>query len=370
VLHDQRPIAFFIPNLAGAGAQRVIVNLANSLVDITTHPVHVVLVRSDGIFLQLLRPEVVVVDLNKKRSLFSVYRLTSYLKIHQPVVLMSRINYANVIATISWLLAGRPSMLVLSEASIVKPHYHRRLAQLRSTLLRWLMRRTYKLADLVVANSEGTAESLISTGVITKEKLITISNPVVPQDSLTTSEAFFRLTAPEAPHSYICAIGRLEFSKGFDILLEAFSKLRDKRIELIILGDGSLRSELERQAEVLGISKRVKLAGFFLDPTEVLARSRLFVLSSRWEGFGNVLVEALALGVPIVSTDCPGAPRSILLNGALGHLVQVDDANALHEAIEDALVSPRGNPQKRMARASDFYAPTIARQYLDAFRIC
>lgn len=369
MLSDQKPIAFFIPNLAGAGAQRVIVNLANSLVDITTHPVHVVLVRSDGIFLQLLRPEVVVVDLNKKRSLFSIHRLTKYLKLHQPVVLMSRMNYANVIATIGWLLAGRSSMLVLSEATIVKPHHRRRLAQLQGILLRWLMRRTYKLADLVVANSEGTAESLISTGVITRDKLVTISNPVLPRNRLTTSEAFVRLTTPEANHSYICAIGRLEFAKGFDILLEAFSKLGDKSMELIILGEGPLRSELEGQAEVLGISKRVKLAGFFLDPTEVLARSRLFVLSSRWEGFGNVLVEALALGVPIVSTDCPGAPKSILLDGALGHLVQVDDASALREAIEHALVSPRGNPQERMARASDFYAPTIAKQYLDAFRI-
>jgi glycosyltransferase involved in cell wall biosynthesis len=147
--------------------------------------------------------------------------------------------------------------------------------------------------------------------------------------------------------------------------LDAFSKLRDQNTDLVILGEGPLRGRLLEQARELGVNERVYLPGFVSDPMRVLKNSSLFVLSSRWEGFGNVLVEALATGVPVVSTDCPGAPRSLLRGGALGHLVPVDEPDALARAITEALHSPRGTREDRLERARDFAAPVIARRYLE-----
>jgi glycosyltransferase involved in cell wall biosynthesis len=153
--------------------------------------------------------------------------------------------------------------------------------------------------------------------------------------------------------------------KGFDCLLDAFSMLHNEEVDLVILGEGPLRRRLEEQARGLGVSERVHLPGFVSDPIHVLKHSSLFVLPSRWEGFGNVVVEALAAGTPVVSTDCPGAPRALLRDGELGHVVPVDDSEALAEAITEALHSPRGTREARQGRARDFAAPAIARQYLE-----
>jgi len=153
--------------------------------------------------------------------------------------------------------------------------------------------------------------------------------------------------------------------KGFDCLLHAVAKLKNENVDLVILGEGSLHAQLETQAEDLGISQRVHLPGFVSDPMSVLKKSSLFVLPSRWEGFGNVIVEALSTGVPVVATDCSGAPRELLVDGKLGHLVPPDDSDALAVAITEALRSPRGTKEDRMTRAADFSAPAIAKQYLE-----
>jgi len=365
-----RPIALFITALNGGGAQRVMVNLANALVDQTDHPIHLVLVRAEGVFLDDVRLEVFVIDLNKKRTLSAIPALARYLRVKRPVVLMARMNYVNVAASVSWILSCRPCRLVVSEANVIRPLSGSFLKKTRSYLFRKAMQFAYRQADCIVANSVATAETLAFFNIAEISSIETIYNPALGVRPERHIGSPFLFNGCSAGQTLICAIGRLSKQKGFDCLLNAVAKLENKSVDLVILGEGPLRAELEAQAEDLGIRERVHMPGFVQNPINVLEKSSLFVLSSRWEGFGNVIVEALSTGVPVVATDCPGAPRELLLDGKLGHLVPPDDPDALAAEITEALVSPRGTREERKNRAADFSAPVIAKQYLErAFRL-
>ncbi len=276
---------------------------------------------------------------------------------------MSSMNYVNIVCMLAALLARRPCRIILREANVVLPQSGSFFVRLRKNQLIHLMRFFYPLADGIVANSQATLESIAEAGMGFSNKTVFIGNPITIPLPYLESISLEWLPEPRPP--YICSVGRLAEQKGFDTLLSAFAKLMDTRLHLVILGEGELRESLTRQAEELGIKERVHMPGFVQNPMAVVRQSEAFVLSSRWEGFGNVLVEALATGVPVVSTDCPGAPRDILENGTHGHLVPYNDPAALADGIARALDNPAGTPEGRKARAEDFSAAKIARKYLE-----
>lgn len=360
---SKRPIAFFIPALNGGGAQRVVVNLANSLLDITDHPIHVVLLRREGEFLDELRPAVNIVDLGTRRASLSVFALARYMRRERPRSMLSTLGYANIVFIISGLLAQRPCRLVVREANVVRKPTGKWIDKFRSRIIIGLMRMLYPCADAVVAICNDVLQSMQAAGVNIHNRTVVIGNPIDLMPPALTSNPMDYLPKPCPP--FICSIGRLSESKGFDILLSAFSKVQDTHLNLVILGEGPLRNLLVRQARTLGIEDRVHMPGFVKNPRKILQKAELFVLSSRWEGFVNVLLEALATGVPVVSTDCPGSPNDILEGGAHGRLVPYDDPEALAAAIIKELEVPSGTREGRMARAKDFSAEKIARQYLE-----
>jgi glycosyltransferase involved in cell wall biosynthesis len=349
-----RPISLFIPGLEGGGAQRVFVNLANSLVEIIDSPIHLIVIREGGVFRDELRPEVEVINLGTGRVSRSIMSLARYLRTHRPRVFVSTMNYCNVVAILAWRLAGRPCRMVVREASVVRDG---------NRLMRFLMRWSYPQADCVVALSPEVRLSLLRAGIPVADRIVEIGNPGVFQDldAVASRPCFLIQPMPR----FICAVGSLRRAKGFDILLSAFARLSDTSLHLVILGEGPLRKELEVQVCELGVEGRVHMPGFVKHPIDVIRQAELFVLSSRWEGFPNVLLEALSTGVPIVAADCDGAPRSMLENGSHGHLVTTEDSVALAEGIEAALKSPMGTPEGRRSRAEDFSADSIARKYLE-----
>lgn len=351
---NRRAISLFIPGLEGGGAQRVFVNLANTLVDMTEHPVHLVVVREGGVFQDELRPEVKLVNLGTGRVSRSVSALVRYIRTHRPRVLASTMNYSNIIAIIAWRLAGRPCRLVVREANVVREGN-----RLMLVLMRWF----YPHADCVIALSREVRGSILQAGISVADKIVEIGNPGVfyPPDYRHETPGFL----PQPKPRFVCAVGSLEYQKGFDVLLSAFAGLPDPTLHLVILGEGAWRERLEKQCCALGIEQRVQMPGFVKRPSDVVSQSELFLLPSRWEGFPNVLLEALSTGTPVVATDCEGAPRSILEDGLHGHLVAPDDPGALREGIEAALIAPMGTPNSRRARAGDFSAETITRTYLE-----
>lgn len=358
-----KPIAFFIPRLTGGGAQKVVVNLANSISKNTTYPVHIVLLDNTGIYANDLSPEIKLISLQKSRTFLSIISLAKYLNKHQPIVFCSSLFYANVCATIAWLLSFCRCKLVLREDNILIT-YGKTFSKewIKSKILFFLMRKLYNYADCIVAISNAVKQSLHQNNICNLEKIKVIYNPIdinFHNQLKTVDNSLIKLKNTR----YICAVGRLHYQKGFDLLIDAFSKINIKDLNLVILGEGTLLNKLKSQCKKLGVSDKVHFPGF-VNPYPVLEQSELFVLSSRWEGFGLVIAEALALGVPVVSFDCPGAPREILLDGRLGHLVQPEDCDSLAEAIKMALINPCSNSSERKLRANDFSSDIISKQYI------
>jgi glycosyltransferase involved in cell wall biosynthesis len=227
-------------------------------------------------------------------------------------------------------------------------------------------RRFFPWADAWIAISAGVAEDAARVTGIPREAIATIHNPVV------TSELRARAAAPVddpwlAPGSppVVLGVGRLVPQKDFATLVRAFARVRARRsARLLLLGEGPGRSELERLAGELGVAGEVRFAGRVESAPAYMARAAVFALSSAWEGFGRVLVEALAVGCPVVSTDCPSGPREILEDGAFGPLVPVGNAEALAEAIEAVLDRP---PERSalVKRAEAFSIERGVERYLE-----
>jgi glycosyltransferase involved in cell wall biosynthesis len=229
-----------------------------------------------------------------------------------------------------------------------------------------LLRRTYPEADRIIAVSRGVADDLRTLVRLPPELVTTAYNPVVDSELAKKADApidhpWF---VPGAP-PVIIAVGRLTEQKDFPTLLRAFARVRAQRqARLLILGEGELRRKLEALACELGVDQDVSLSGFMSNPFAYMARAAVFVLSSAYEGLPGVLIETLACGCPVVSTDCPSGPAEILKNGQYGRLVPVGDPAAMAQAILSTLEAPpdRGLLQKR---ASLFSVDRAIEQYLE-----
>jgi glycosyltransferase involved in cell wall biosynthesis len=232
------------------------------------------------------------------------------------------------------------------------------------------MRLFYRLAHAIVGVSRGVADDIKNITRLDGEKVKTIYNPVI------TPEIFVQGKQPldhpwfsNEPIPVILGIGRLTKQKDFHTLINAFTEVHKTRAcRLVILGDGADLDSLRSLTREKGIQDDVDFAGFQANPYAYLSRASLFVLSSRWEGFGMVLVEAMAFGTPVVSTDCPNGPREILKDGQYGHLVPVEDPPALAKAMIKTLDDPLAF-EKLESKAQDFTAGRAARQYLQTLII-
>jgi len=198
---------------------------------------------------------------------------------------------------------------------------------------------SYRRAAKVVAVSTGSARDLIKLTDIDPNLVHVIPNPVI-------TEQLFELAARPVEDPWfsndslplLITVGRLTAAKNYPLLLKAFQRLLDKKdTRLVILGDGEERSELERLVREYGIEAQVKMPGYVDNPWAYMSKADLFVLSSKWEGLPTVLVEALALGIRVVSTDCEFGPRELLKDGKFGWLVPSEDYVALADTMLTAL---------------------------------
>jgi glycosyltransferase involved in cell wall biosynthesis len=320
----------------------VIVNLAQALVERGLR-VDLVLATAQGVFLDQLPPEVRVVDLRAGRLVRSLLPLARYLRRTQPRILVSSMTHANLIALWAARLAGQRTRVMvtvhntMSESTPDGPGLAGRLSLP-------LLRAFYPWADSIVAVSRGAADDLARTTGLPRERVEVIYNPVITPAILAQARRVpdHPWFAPGQP-PVVLGVGRLTRQKDFPTLIRAFAEVRRScPARLIVLGEGEDRSSLERLIAELGVGEDVALPGFRDDALAFMAASALFVLSSAWEGLPTVLIEALAAGTRVVSTDCPSGPREILQDGRLGALVPVGDASALARAMLDTLSAPGG----------------------------
>jgi len=272
-------------------------------------------------------------------------------------------------AVIGWLMAGRPGLLFVQDHTNLKYACVNEL-HLSLLYLRLLLRATYPLATGVLAVSNGVKQDLCEIGGFSPRRVQVIYNPVVRGvDNPSSADASLRHQLWGQGFTFhVLAVGTLKKQKNFQLLLHAFALLPSVlNIKLTILGEGSLRPELENLIKQLDLSRCVSLPGFKLDPVPWFRTADLFVLSSSWEGFANVVAEALEFGVPVVSTNCRSGPAEILDNGRYGRLVPVGDVTAFAAAMQASLLE--SHDQEALRRRAQFFAvPRIADQYLAYFR--
>ena len=357
-------VCFFVRALAGGGAQRDAVLLANGLAGqgIATA---IVTLEAEGPLRALVGPGVRLVDLGRGRRLrmaLAAPAIARFLRQERPRVLVASEASGNVLAVAATrhVPPGERPRLVLREVASPlaarrhDPHWQNRLGY-------WLAPLAYAQADLVVTLSEGARAELIGRFGQTRERVV----------NLGTNAVLTQLGRP-APRrreaGLIVNVARLSPEKDHETLLRAFASLLGTHpARLVIVGDGRERARIEESIAMLGLAGRVTLAGYLPDPASVLARASLFVSASRHEGLGNALIEAMALGVPVVATDAPHGPREILLGGRLGALVPVGDAEALADAMAAALDTPVP-AQALRARAADFTVERAAARFAGLLR--
>ena len=357
------PIAFFLPSMRGGGAERVVVNLAQGMSG-RGLPVHVALAAAEGAFLDQLPPAVRVVDLRAPRVLRSLGPLAGYLRRERPRVLVSSMSHANLVALWAARLSSRPTPVVVTVHNTMSQSTTEQ-GRIAGMLWPHLLRTFYPWASCVVAVSRGAADDLATSSGLPRDRVEVVYNPVITPAmmALTRQSPDHPWFAPGQP-PVILGVGRLTRQKDFPTLLRAFGEMRQQReARLIILGEGEDRPRLQALAAELGVTDDVSLPGFRENAMAYMAGSALFVLSSAWEGFGNVVVEALACGAPVVSTDCPSGPGEILAWGRYGRLVAVGDDEELAHAMLATLDDPP-RPELLRGRAEDFRTDRAASRYL------
>lgn len=352
-------IAIFVPSLRGGGAERVMVTLANSFAE-RGHRVDLVLVRAEGPYLPDVSEKVRIVDLDRPRVLAALIPLARYLRRERPDAMLSAMTHANIVAILAHKLARFKGRLAVSERNTPSRGL---IGGGSKRLQRMLVRALYPSADAIICVSRAMQDEMAQMFGLPAEKLHTIYNPVDldrvhrMMEEPVTHEWLSRKDVP-----VILAVGRLTEQKDYPTLLSAFALLRERQpARLIILGEGELEAELKQRAIELGIADDVDFPGFQANPYSWMRAADLYVMSSRWEGLPNSLIEALACGARIVSTDCPTGPAEILEDGRWGGLVRVANPEELTMAIDVALDSAPHASGRGLTR---FDAEHVRNQYL------
>jgi len=383
-----KKIAFLLHSLEGGGLQRVVINLLKLLVKREDIVLDLVVACATGPYLEQVPAGVRVIDLDtpiefRSKSLIRlVPSIVHYLRQEKPDFLLSHLPYVNLLTVIAKAVAGIPVYLVLVEHTLLFPKMilsesspakiekklllnNQNQWQLLSTLMPIMMRWLYPQADAVVTVSRGMARELETDLKLKPNSVQVIYNPVIDESLLLKSNSlldhpWFQPNQPPV----LLAVGRLAVQKDYPTLLHAFARFREQRlVRLLILGDGELRSQLEALVHELGLEADVLLPGFAQNPYAYMSRAAALVLSSVWETLSMVLVEAMACGCQVISTECPHGPDEVLEQGKYGWLVPVGDVPALAAAMQQALDSPR-NPDDLRRRAQEFGIEQAVSAYL------
>ena len=354
-----RDIILFIGSLTIGGAERVAVNLANQLVK-NGHQVKVLTVTEDGELVDELVPEVEFSSLSVDRMRWAPIPLARHLWKTRPDILISFMTAANVMGIVATLMSRVSTTVIVTEHSTQSGK--RRLSVKRDM---FLAKYIYAFADHIVGVSEGVANDIRKWACVSSDKITCIYNPVVSEDQIDTS---YELPSHQWFHDddieVVLSVGRHTKEKDYPTLIRAYAQLLEERenVRLMLLGGGELTTEYKSLIAELGIGDEVTMPGFVTQPYPYMAHSDIFALSSRVEGLSLVLIEAMACGTPVVSTDCPNGPAEVLADAEYGELVPTEDSEALKEALNRTLTDPL--PAKKLqARAQDFSIQKATRQY-------
>jgi len=359
-------IAIFIPSFGSGGADRMTINLCRGFSHLN-YNVDLIVTSNDFFLKKSISSNIRILRLSKtKRKL--VHELAEYLQKNRPKILLSTkggheeaIKAKNFYNTDVKIVLRHITTFSIRDS--YRPFFKRVLSKIK-------IKKIFSKADLIIAVSKGAAKDIINIAKIPKEKVKVVPNPTITPEICHLSEEDIDHHWFKKKDKYIIlGAGGFRKSKDFPTLIKAFNQLiQNIPARLVILGDGRQRKKIESTINKLGLKDKVWLPGFVENPYKFMAKSDLFVLSSLWEGCPNVLIEAMSLGTPVVSTDCPSGPREILDNGKYGILVPPNSPKELAEAMLLTLRNPP-DPEvvKNAVKRFDFIESCIS--YIRAFNI-
>ncbi len=366
-------LAIYMHDLAGGGVERMRLALVRAFLE-RGIAVTLLLHRRAGELVDAVPDGVPVVELGGRSTLGDVPALARFLRRERPDLLMASLDHNNIAALLARRLARTSTPVVICQHNALSAESGAMPWRYRTVPL--LYRLLAREAAGIVAVSEGVAADLVAVAGLARERISVIHNPVIGPDFAGRAAAALPpdwaadpwITDPSV--RLVVSAGRLVAQKDPETLLRAFALLPASQLfgqaRLLLLGRGELQPRLEALAAELHLADRVRFAGFQPNPLPFLARADAFVLASRYEGLGNVLVEALGCGTPVVSTDCPHGPSEILERGQYGALVPVGDAHALAQALSDTL--RRGPDAAALrARAAEFTVERAVGRHLALF---
>lgn len=340
-------------DLTHGGVQKIMVYVANYF---ARHGYETTLLigETKGPYLDLINPNVKIYSVGTKNRLTLIKQLILMLRADKPDILFTGVPSFNMIAIVAKILTLSATKVIISEHSNTYKEFSKStLSPYKLSFL--LIPFIYRFSDSIIAVSNGVARDLSKFAFLPLKNINTIYNPassksIINASSLTVAENWFQ----NKEYPVIIGAGRLTIQKDFGTLIDAVYHLHKTRVvRLIIVGNGPMYSELQEKIDSYNLNEFVKLVGFKENPVSWINKADVFVLSSKWEGFGNILVEALAAGTTIVSTDCKSGPSEILKDGKLGYLVPESNHIAMAETINYAL--DHKMPRKLLIEAAEQY---------------
>lgn len=361
---NSKKLVIYLPDLVGGGVPILYLRLAPYF-SAAGYSVRFLVNQNKGELVESLAPGIDVIELGASRQLFALPRLIPFLKKEKPDILLSAIEHMHIMASLARLFVRSNTRHIVTQHNPLSQQAQR--PGLDFKLLPLLYRLVLPFADAIVAVSKGVADDMAQRAPLDRKRVEVLYNGVVTDDFDIRASQPLPTNWPQSDGPILITVGRLAPQKDHITLLRAVAAV--KRLpppDLVFVGTGNLREKLAALASELGIGDRVHFLGYSDNPLPAVKNADLFVLSSIYEGFGLVLVEALACGTPVVSTNCPHGPDEILDGGRYGRLTRVGDHLALARAIEETLDNP---PDRELLkqRGRQFSVRQCAEQHITLF---
>lgn len=349
-------ILFFIPFMNGGGAERVIMTLLSHLDRQKYEPI-LVMMKREGRYLSMVPKNVEVIDLKSSQARYAIFKIVKVINEKKPDIVFSTLAYLNLIVAMIRPFFSKEMTFIARESNTVSVRNKR---EKYPRLFDWLYKKVYKNFDIIVTQAKYMRDDLLNNYGIDSEKMVIVYNPVDTTDIAKKSQEDSLVNLPNKYN--LLAVGKLGYQKGYDILFPIMTQLDDS-YHLTILGEGSDKEKLEAQIKELGLESRVTMVGFSDNPFAYMQKADLLVLSSRYEGLANVILEANFCGTATVAFSSPGGVSEIVEDGKNGFLVTPFDKEEFAKTIMKARAYDFDTEAIMIATKENYAIEKIIKQY-------